>query len=139
MVVHFPIALLLTGVGVDLAARALRRPVWHRVALWNLALGTAAAGLAVGTGLRAEAVAKHSFEIWQVMALHERLGITTLILGLLSVSWRLAKRDELTRRARLLTIVVSLVMIGTLAWGAHLGGRLVYEFGVGGLFGHVGE
>ena len=139
MVVHFPIALLLTGVGVDLAALALRRPGWHRVALWNLALGTAAAGLAVGTGLRAEAVAKHSFEIWQVMALHERLGITTLILGLLSVSWRLAKRDELTRRARLLTIVVSLVMIGTLAWGAHLGGRLVYEFGVGGLFGHVGE
>jgi hypothetical protein len=28
-----------------------------------------------------------------------------------------------------------IAMVGTLSYGAHLGGRLVYEFGVGGSFG----
>ena len=135
MVVHFPIALLLAAVGLDLAALGLKRPGLHRVALWNLALGTLGAGLAVATGLQAEDVAKHSFEIWQVIALHKRLGISTLILGLMTVSWRLAKRDRLTSRARILTTLAMLAMTMTLAYGAYLGGRLVYEFGVGGRFG----
>ncbi len=135
LVVHVPIALLLTAVGLDAAALLLRRPAWHRVALWNLTLGTLGAGGAVLTGLRAEDVAKHSFEIWQVITLHKRLGISTLILGLMTVSWRLAHRDHLSSRARLITTLMSLAMAGTLTWGAHLGGRLVYEFGVGGSFG----
>ena len=135
LVVHFPIALLLTSVFLDVMALSVKRPSLHRVALWNLSLGTLAAGLAVFTGLRASAVAKHSFEIWEVMELHERLGITTLILGLMAAAWRLATRDRLTTRARMLTLFLSLAMTGTLVAGAYLGGRLVYEFGVGGAFG----
>ena len=135
MVVHFPIALLLTAVGLDLAALLLKRPWLHRPALWNLALGTSGAGVAVLTGLRASAVTKHSFEIWQVMELHERLGMTTFILGLMVVSWRLVKRDHLTARARMVTSLLTIALACTLVWGAHLGGRLVYEFGVGGRFG----
>ena len=63
LVVHFPIALLLTAVALDLLAVALKRPGWHRIALWNLAMGTAGAGLAVWSGLRASEVAKHTFDI----------------------------------------------------------------------------
>ena len=135
MIVHFPIALLLTAVVLDLGALVLQRPGLHRIALWNLTLGTLAAGLAVLTGLRAEDVAKHSFEIEHVMELHERLGITTFIFGVAGASWRLARRDQLTPRARLVTTLVALAMLTTLVIGAHLGGRLVYEFGVGGSFG----
>jgi len=135
LLVHFPIALLLVAVGLDLAALAFKRPRLHHIALWNLTLGTLGAGLAVGTGLRAEGVAKHSFAIWQVMALHKRLGVTTLVLGLMTVGWRLKQRDRLTVRGRMATLGLSLLMVGTLVWGAHLGGRLVYEFGVGGAFG----
>ena len=135
MVVHFPIALLLTAVGCDLAAVALRRPVLRQAALWNLSLGTVAAAMAVWTGLRAEDVAKHSFEIHQVMELHERLGKITLALALMAVSWRVAKRDRLSARARVITSLLMLAMAMTLAWGGYLGGRLVYEFGVGGRFG----
>jgi uncharacterized membrane protein len=135
LVVHFPIALLLTAVMVDVAALALKRAGLHHIALWNLTLGTLGAALAVLTGLHAESVARHSFDIWQVMALHKRLGIATLVLGLMAASWRLAKRDCLTPRGRVATLLLAAVMVGTLAWGAHLGGRLVYEFGVGGAFG----
>lgn len=135
LIVHFPIALLLTAVGLDLVALILTRPPLHRVALWNLTLGTLGAGVAVWTGYRAADIAKHSFEIHQVMELHRKLGIATLILGSLVVIWRLWKRDQLGSRVRLLILLVMLVMTGTLGYGAHLGGRLVYEFGAGGTFG----
>lgn len=135
MVVHFPIALLLTTVGVDLGALLAGRPGLHRIALWNLALGTLAALLAVWTGLRAAEVAKHTFEIHQIITLHERLGKITAILACMVVGVRLAKRDRLTSRVRAVTMLLALMMTATLVWGAHLGGRLVYEFGVGGRFG----
>ena len=135
LVVHFPIALLVSGVGLDGVALLLRRPQLHRIALWNVALGTLGAAAAVLSGLRAETVAKHSFEIWQVMELHERLGFATLILGLLIVGGRLWMRDRLPTGWRLAAFLMSVALLGTLSWGAYLGGRLVYEFGVGGRFG----
>ena len=135
LVVHFPIALLLTALFLDGLALALKRPGIHRAALWNLCFGTMGAAAAVLTGLQAAQIAKHSFAIHQVMGLHEKLGIATLILGLLVLGWRLFRRDRLPTRARLVTLIVMLAMAGTLSYGAHLGGRLVYEFGVGGVYG----
>ncbi len=135
LVVHFPIALLLTALLFDALALALGRPGLHRVALWNLSLGTLGAGVAVWTGTQAAAIAKHSFEIHQVMELHRKLGIATLILGIFVVGWRLFTRDRLTTKARGLTLLIMLAMAGTLGLGAHLGGRLVYAFGVGGVYG----
>lgn len=138
LIVHFPIALLLTAVFLDVVAIVAKRPAVRRVALWNLTLGALGAGIAVWTGYRAADIAKHSFEIHQVMELHRKLGVATLVLGALVAVWRLWKRDRLGTRARALTLAVMLAMTGTLAYGAHLGGRLVYEFGVGGSFGRQG-
>ena len=135
LVVHFPIALLLVALLLDVLALALKRPGLHRVALWNLSLGTMGAAAAVRTGLWAAEIAKHTFEIHQVMELHRKLGVATLVLGVLVVAWRLWKRDQLGIRARAVTLVLMLAIAGTLGYGAHLGGRLVYEFGVGGPFG----
>ena len=135
LVVHFPIALILSAFLVDVLALVLKRPHLHRVALWNLCLGTLAAGAAVLSGLQAEDVAKHSFEIWQVMELHEKLGIATLTLGLMSCGLRLGTRDTLGPRLRAFAMLLALAMVSTLTYGASLGGRLVYEFGVGGAFG----
>ena len=135
LLVHFPIALLLTALGIDLLALMLRRPALHRVALWNLALGTVGAGAAVWSGYQAAEIAKHTFEIHQVMELHRKLGIATLVIGVLVTLGRLVVRDRLPGWARAVSLILMLGMGGTLAYGAHLGGRLVYEFGVGGPFG----
>jgi len=135
LVVHFPIALLWSAVFLDVLALVAKRPHLHRIALWNLCLGTVGAATAVLTGLQAERVAKHSFEIWQVMELHKRLGITTLILGTMSAGMRVGARDRLTPRWRAVTLALMIAMASTLSAGAHLGGRLVYAFGVGGTFG----
>jgi MFS family permease len=94
----------LSALLVDGLALALKRPSLHRVALWNLCLGTAGASVAVFTGLRAGEIAKHSFEIWQVMERHERLGITTLVLGVVTSAFRLWKRDRLSPGLRAATL-----------------------------------
>ena len=135
IVVHFPIALLLCALVLEGLALALKRPNLHRVSLWNLGLGTAGAAAAVLTGLQAEDLAKHSFEIWQVMQLHKRLGIITLILGLMATGLRLARHDQLGPRLRLVAVLLMVGMASSLVAGGYLGGRLVYEFGVGGRFG----
>ena len=131
LIVHFPIALLLTALCLDVLAVWAKRPGLHRVALWNLSLGTLGASAAVLTGLQAEDIGKHSFEIWKIMQLHKRLGITTLVLGIMIVAWRFSKRDQLTPRGRALTLAGMMAMASTLTIGAYLGGRMVYEFGVG--------
>jgi uncharacterized membrane protein len=135
LLIHFPIALLLAACVVDLLAVLAKRPGWHKIALWNLALGTLGAGAAVLTGLQAGEIAKHSFEIWQVMERHKKLEITTLVLAAVVTAWRLWKRDRLPTWARTVTLTLMAAMATALTVGAHLGGRLVYEFGVGGTFG----
>lgn len=134
-VVHFPIALLLTAVLLELAAGAFRREGVRRVALWNLALGTLGAGAAVLTGWQAAEIARHSFEIHQVIELHRRVGLATLVLATLVTGWRVWVRDRLSAMGRRVVTLLMLAMVATLIYGAHLGGRLVYEFGVGGSFG----
>lgn len=138
LVIHFPIALLLAALLLDVLALVFKRPQLHRVALWNLLLGTLGAGLAVWTGYRAAEIAKHSMEIHQVMELHRKLGIATLILAGLVVVWRLFKRDRLAVRGRVLMLFLMLAVAASLSLGAHLGGRMVYEFGVGGSYGRSG-
>lgn len=86
LAVHFPIALLMAALFLDGVALVFKRPGLHRVALWNLGLGTLGAAVAVLTGLQAAKIAKHSFEIHQVMELHRKLGIATLVIGGLKVT-----------------------------------------------------
>ena len=111
--VHFPIALVLTALGLDTVALVSKRPALHRVALWNLSLGTLGAAAAVFTGLKAAEVAKHSFEIWQIMELHEHLGISTLILGLMACGLRFFKRDQLSPRLRVFSLILMAAFAGT--------------------------
>lgn len=138
LTVHFPIALLMAALLLETLALGFKKPHWHRIALWNLALGTLGAAVAVFTGRQAAATAKHSFEIHQIMTLHERLGYVVLALAAGIVGWRLLKRDALSRRGRWMSWGLLGLACGVLAFGAHLGGRMVYEFGVGGSYGRSG-
>lgn len=137
LLVHFPIALLMAALLLETLALLFVRPQWHRLSLWNLALGATGAGMAVLSGRQAMAVAKHSMEIYRIMELHERLGYAVLVVVALTVGWRLVTRDHLNRKTRWLLWVLLAVACGLMGFGAHLGGRMVYEFGVGGSYGHT--
>ncbi len=138
IVIHFPIALLLAALFIETLALLLKRPAWHRISLWNLFLGVLGAGVAVLTGRRAMATAKHSFEIGQVMELHERLGYLVLGIATAVLGWRLVKADSLSNRSRWVVWLFLLAACGVMVFSAHLGGRMVYEFGVGGSYGRSG-
>jgi uncharacterized membrane protein len=135
LTVHFPIALLLTALLVETLALVGRRPSWHRISLWNLMLGAVGAAAAVITGRLAEETAKHSFAIHQVMSVHERMGYLVLALAVIAAGWRLRVRDRLGVSSRRLVWAVLAIACGIMVFGAHLGGRLVYEYGVGGVYG----
>jgi uncharacterized membrane protein len=132
--VHFPIALLLTAAGLDVLAVLLRRSAIHQIALWNLALGSLAAGVAVWTGLQAAEIAKHGFEIHKVMEKHEQLGIAAAVLAGVAALARILLRHRTYGWVRGASLAIMLGLAGLVIYTAHLGGRLVYEFGVGGTF-----
>lgn len=136
--VHFPIALLLVSLFIETLAVISKRSAWHRISLWNLCLGAAGAAVAVLTGREAEETAKHSFQIEQVLELHEKIGYAVLGAVLFVAAWRLITRDRLSGRFRWAAWFLLAGACGAMVFSAHLGGRLVYEFGVGGSYGRSG-
>lgn len=134
--VHFPIALLWAALAIDVAAVVFKRPSWHQAAFWNLLLATAAAALAVWSGLYAESTAAHPEQAHAVIELHEKLGIATLVLAAFTTLCRITWRRHFAGVKKALILTLMFVGAATVSFGAYLGGRLVFEFGVGGDFGH---
>ena len=132
--VHFPIALLIAAWLLTFIGIIVRRDSLHHAATWTLVLGGIGAAVAAITGLRGSAtVTPHSFEIHEIMELHEHLGLSVAWGTAALLAWRAlrrrvwpAQRIEQIGQAVLLTLIV-----GLLSWGAFLGGRMVYEYGVG--------
>lgn len=137
ILVHFPLALLTASFLVEGLALVLRRPALHVVSLWNLGLGVLGAVGAVLSGRQAMALAKHSMEIHEIMEIHERVGYLVLLGGALLLAWRVLLRDSGGRRSRWAAWLALGLLCAGMAYGAHLGGRMVYEFGVGGSYGHT--
>lgn len=135
LIVHFPIALLMASLLIEALALIFWKEVWHVASLWTLLLGWAGAVAAVLSGRQAMAVAKHSMEIHEIMERHEKAGYVVLVLATLLVIGRLLKRDRLSSRQRWAAWIVLALACAGMAYGATLGGEMVYEYGVGGSYG----
>lgn len=133
--VHFPIALLLASVFIEGLALLLKKEAWRVASLWTLLLGWAGAVAAVLTGRQAMAVASHSAEIHEVMSRHERAGYIVLAISTVVLVWHLASRGRLSVRSRWTAWLLLAAAGAGISYGAWLGGRMVYEYGVGGTFG----
>ncbi len=144
LVVHFPIALPLVAMAFVFAAMILpirlRWCSWVAVAL--LVMGTMGMFLAVATGEAARDVIEDGpDEMFTVLGQHEQLGglvrivflIVTLLFGLF-VMLPSVIRKWLTPSylvpIHLVFLLVLLVCNLLLANTAHLGGRLVHQYGV---------
>jgi len=139
-VIHFPVALLLTAFLFDLGCLFLRRQTWmDRVASALYVLGTCLAGVAYLTGQKAsEAMWAMSAAGQGSMADHEHLALVALVVFAaltpfrLFVTW-LGRDDRQIHIGlwRLLALVAALVAQLLLVVTAHLGGVLVYRYGMG--------
>ncbi|HOC42119.1 MAG TPA: hypothetical protein PKJ99_03790 [Thermoanaerobaculales bacterium] len=137
--VHFPVALLLTALGFDVACLAFRRHRWFDWAALSLyLLGTVSAGATYLSGRQAAnsirglsgpvetAVWDHGDSALLMLAAFIVVGGIRL-----TASWRerTAPRVRLTP-LRVFGLAAALVAQGLLFWTADQGGALVYRHGV---------
>ncbi|MDF1502915.1 DUF2231 domain-containing protein [Roseisolibacter sp. H3M3-2] len=124
--VHFPIALLPAAVAADLLARltdsdalAEAGRVLMPVAAAS-AVVSAAAGLVAQEEVRAEGVAH------DLLATHRTLNVALTAIGTAMAAYRVGVRRPGARY-----LAVGLAGLGALGYSAYLGGKMVYEHGVG--------
>ena len=132
---HFTIGLLIVGVLLDLVASTAPTRIWLRyTALTLMILGAIAAGGSYFTGgLEAnrifDAMSEPAKEIFKW---HARLGeYLAVAFGVLAV-WRiLIQAVDFFAGTRTIYIIVAIIAAGVLLRVGSLGGKLVYEYGVG--------
>jgi uncharacterized membrane protein len=127
-VVHFPLALLLTGLAGACAAAARKRPAWLADAVsWLLWLGTASAWAALALGLLAKKTAPHVPPAWEALANHETLAYWTAASFTVLSVWRRFFRE----RAQALFLLAWLAAAAVLCATAYYGGELVFTHNMG--------
>jgi uncharacterized membrane protein len=134
LIVHFPLALVLTAAPLLIAARLLRRQALAAtlatVGTWNLCLGAMAALFALASGLAALLDLQVGPAARQAISLHLKWAmLTTLLLVLLAV-WRGAGTAPGSRPSWAF-IVLLLAAVAALVVTGYRGGENVYRYGVG--------
>jgi len=126
LIVHFPIALLLTAALVESFQRLRRRPRPSATALTCLTLGVIAAAAAVASGLANERYESHGQSLVAAIDRHQLFGIiagstgaAALALGLLT----LAINHKIVRWTYFATLLAAGTLTGVTG---HFGGSLVF-------------
>ena len=127
--VHFPVALLLTALALEVVWWIARRKWLREGATVTLTLGAVGAVAAVITGLTAARAVGEADAAHVIVESHESFAIMATALAVALAAVRLLKWDRGGMRWLFLALLLATGVL--LAWAAHLGGRLVYEFGVG--------
>ncbi len=131
MVIHFPIAFLMTSVAFDALAFWWKPEKFREASLPMLVLGVITAGVAVVTGHVAEEAVEHSGIPKHALEIHETLGFATfwVFAGLLGL--RVAMLLEWMRQKPVLALLLGVVGVIVLLVASYFGGDLVYRFGAG--------
>ncbi len=131
ILVHFPIALLITSVLFDAAGVILKREALREGALWLLILGLVGGIAAAGAGLYAEEAAEKAGIAESLIERHETLAFVTLAIFGTLLGYRLFLRNQLAQVTLAVYLIGAVVGIGTLSATGYFGGHLVYEHGAG--------
>ena len=128
---HFPIALLVLGLGVQAAASAKRGPAWlGDAAAWLLWLGAAASWVAIGLGWLAEKTAPHVPAAWQMLEDHSDAAWWAAGSATLVAAWRYwLRRKGKTPGWGL--VAAWAIAVAIVLRTAYLGGELVFRYGMG--------
>jgi uncharacterized membrane protein len=124
VLIHFPIALFMTGVGLDLLSRGKRDSQLASAAYWNLTIAAATVIPAVLTGLLAWHFALEGQKIKGLLLMHIIVASIATVLVLTSwwVHWRTRKAESML--LPVLRIPVELLGVAAIGLTAHLGGFL---------------
>lgn len=134
LVVHFTIALLLTGsflfvLGSVLASRPVGAAM-TAVARWDLGLGVVSALFALATGWQAYNTVVHDAPAHVNMTVHLRWALATAALFLAAAAAAWVERRRLVGGSPVLLILLG-IAAGALTVTGWYGGENVYRFGLG--------
>jgi uncharacterized membrane protein len=124
VLIHFPIALFIAGVGFDLLSRGKRGTHLASAAYWNLSLAVAFIIPTALTGLLAWHFALDGEKLKGLLLMH--LVTASVAMSLVITSWWMHWRTRKTESLRLpaIRILVELLGIAAIGLAAHLGGFL---------------
>ena len=126
--VHFPIALIISAMGIQWLGCLLRKDFLRNGAWLMFILGTLSIPVIVWSGLNE---VDHLHLNHPVLTLHKQLGFAAmwLSLGGLPVLWIIRSRNN--KVFQIVLLITLIIVSSLLGLGAHQGGRMVYEYGVG--------
>ena len=133
MLVHFPLALIITAAAMLLLARCVRGSMAEALAVagtWNLCLGAIAALFAIGTGMAAVLDLHLAVAAKEAVSIHVKWALFTSVALLLLAVWRGAGNAQNSRPSWLFLLVL-LAATAALIETGYRGGQNVYRFGVG--------
>ena len=134
IIVHFPLALIVTATAALTLARLLRgdalAATLATLGTWNLCLGAVTVFLALGTGLAASIGLQIGLPAHQALSAHVKSAVVTTILVLLAAVWRGAGTAANSRPTAGFLIVLWLATAALLVTG-YRGGQNVYRHGIG--------
>ena len=130
--VHFPIALFSAFLIAEFVGVVFRKEDFRCAASFTLYLGTIAALFTVAAGYYAAATVEHPEVVHPIMERHEHLGVTVLVLAIILSVWRIRSQRRFSPRGQFLHILLAFILCVVIAFGADLGGLMVYRYGVGG-------
>lgn len=128
MLIHFPVAALIALVAVDAAYLYTGDPFWARAGLWLAGVGALGGWIASLAGL------VDLLSVAQVRRLITAWGhalMAVMMLSLATLNWQLRLGDDPGLYVLPWGLGMSLLTAVFISLASYLGGRLVYERGVG--------
>lgn len=133
LLVHYPVALVVAALLFEVLWLLFRRESLYHAATASLALGAVTGIAALVTGLLAGSTVPHSEAAHEIMETHETTALISFGLAAILAVWRLWRlRLPGYGGFNVVFLFLLLVLTGLIAYTAHLGGQLVYQYGVGG-------
>ncbi len=133
IIVHFPIALLITATFISLLAVFYKnkREELKTVLYWLLILGGISILVAFASGLYEAGRVVHNEAIHEIMETHELLGYIITSAFVLIAVWFIIRKQKIKIKELTLIAFLLLASSGVLVYSAYLGGQMVYEQGAG--------
>jgi uncharacterized membrane protein len=126
-----PAALLLVAVLFDLIGWLTRRDSLVWAGIWTLWAGVVGGWAAVILGEMAEERIDHGEAIHEIMHVHERLAIWTMVLFTVVLAWKLWRRFQLRAVEDRVLKVISIVGVVLLVRTGMEGGEMVFDHAAG--------
>ncbi len=132
IVIHFPLALLLSGGLFSLASRLIRheetRNAFQVAGAWNFRIGALFLLPALLTGWAAYQTVAHDTPSHAAMTLHRNWALATGVVVFGVAVWRGRGKDWPSGWSTWIGLILGLVLLGVTG---YLGGTLVYRHGLG--------